>query len=133
MVDRRVELLQNVPLFAGSSKRQLRAILDWTKEYNYRPGATLVREGTQGQTLFVVMEGYAKVVRGGKTITRLGPGDFFGETAMLDGRVRTASVVADGPVHCLLLHRTEFRQFMDGDPSIAWNMLAGLAARLRPD
>ena len=133
MVDRRVELLQNVPLFAGSSKRQLRGILDWTKEYNYPPGATLVREGTQGQTLFVLMEGYAKVVRGGKTITRLGSGDFFGETAMLDGRARTASVVADGPVHCLILRRTEFRQFMEGDPSIAWNMLVGLAARLRPD
>ena len=87
MVDRRVELLQNVPLFAGSNKRQLRGILEWTKEYEYRPGATLVREGTAGQTLFVIMEGHAKVTRGGKTITRLGPGDFFGETAMLDGRV----------------------------------------------
>lgn len=122
-----------MPLFAGSSKRALRGILEWTKEYKYRPGATLVREGTQGQTLFVVMEGYAKVVRGGKTITRLGPGDYFGETAMLDGRARTASVVADGPVHCLMLQRAEFRQFVEGDPSIAWNMLAGLAARLRPD
>ena len=62
-----------------------------------------------------------------------GPGDFFGETAMLDGRSRTASVVADGPVHCLVLARSDFRQFLDGDSSIAWNMLAGLAARLRPD
>ena len=133
MVDRRVELLQNVPLFAGSSKRQLLGILEWTKEYEYRSSATIVRQGTQGQTLFVVMEGYAKVVRGGKTITRLGPGDFFGETAMLDGRARTASVVADGPVHCLVLERSDFRQFMDADPAIAWNMLVGLAARLRPD
>ena len=50
-----------------------------------------------------MLEGYAKVSRGGRTITRLGPGDFFGDTAMLDGRPRTASVVADGPVRCLRL------------------------------
>ena len=133
MADRRVELLRNVPLFAGSNNRQLRGILEWTKEFEYGPGAAIVKEGTQGQALFVIMEGYAKVVRGRRTITRLGPGDFFGETAMLDGRARTASVVADGQVHCLRLEQREFRQFMNGDPSIAWNMLVSLATRLRPD
>ena len=133
MPSRHIELLRNVPLFAGQNNRQLRSILDWTKEFEYKPGATLVQEGKGGQALFVMMEGYAKVVRGGRTIARLGPGDFFGETAMLDGRPRTASVIADGPVHCVRLDQRDFRQLIDGDPTIAWNMLASLAARLRPD
>jgi len=72
-------------------------------------------------------------LRGGRTVTRVGPGEFFGETAMLDSRTRTASVVADGPVHCVRLDQQAFRQLVDGDASIAWNMLVSLAARLRPD
>jgi CRP-like cAMP-binding protein len=131
--NRSTELLRNVPLFAGQNNRQLRWILEWTKEFEYKPGATLVEQGKRGQALFVMLEGHAKVLRGARTITRLGPGDFFGETAMLDGRPRTASVVADGPVRCLRLDQQDFRQLVDGDSTIAWNMLVSLAARLRPD
>ena len=133
MPNRRVELLRNVPLFAGQNNRQLRSILEWTKEFEYKPGATLVEEGKSGRALFIILEGHAKVLRGGRTVTRVGPGEFFGETAMLDSRTRTASVVADGPVHCVRLDQQAFRQLVDGDASIAWNMLVSLAARLRPD
>ena len=56
MADQRMEMLARVPLFAGSSKRQLRGVLDWTKEFRYKPGATIVRDGAKGQELFVRAE-----------------------------------------------------------------------------
>ena len=65
MADRRLEFLASVPLFAGSSKRQLRGILDWTSEYRYEPGATIVHEGAKGDELFLLLEGKAAVSRGG--------------------------------------------------------------------
>jgi CRP-like cAMP-binding protein len=133
MADRRLELLTSVPLFAGSSKRQLRGVLDWTKEYRYEPGATIVHEGAKGDELFLVLEGGAVVSRSGKTLTRLTAGDFFGEMAVIDGRPRTATVVADGPVDCLVLKQKDFKALLEGDPLLAWNLLGSLAARLRHD
>jgi CRP/FNR family cyclic AMP-dependent transcriptional regulator len=133
MADRRVEMLARVPLFVGSSKRQLSGILEWTKEYRYKPGATIVREGANGQELFVILEGKASLSRKGKTITRLLPGDFFGEMAVIDGRPRSATVVADEDVDCLVLKKADFRAMVEGDPSIAWHLLKTFAARLRRD
>jgi len=133
MADRRVEMLALVPLFAGSSKRQLRGILDWTKEYHYKPGATIVREGAKGQELFVLLDGKASLTRKGRTITRLLPGDFFGEMAVIDGGPRSATVVADEDVDCLVLKQMDFRAMVEGDPSIAWHLLETFAARLRRD
>jgi len=133
MADRGLELLASVPLFAGSSKRQLRGILDWTKEYRYEPGATIVREGAKGDELYLLLEGKAAVSRSGKTLTRLTAGDFFGEMAVIDGRPRTATVVADGPVDCLVLKQKDFKALLEGDPLLAWNLLGSLAARLRHD
>ena len=133
MADRRLELLAQVPLFAGSSKRQLRGILEWTKEYRYKPGATIVQEGARGKELFVLLEGKATVSRNGKTVTRLAAGDFFGEMSVIDGRPRTATVVADEPVDCLVLKQADFRALLEGDPSMAWNLLGAFAARLRTD
>ena len=133
MADRRLELLASVPLFAGSSKRQLRGVLDWTKEYRYEPGATIVHEGAKGDELFLLLEGRAVVSRSGKTLTRLTAGDFFGEMAVIDGRPRTATVVADGPVDCLVLKQKDFKALLEGDPLLAWNLLGSLAARLRHD
>lgn len=133
MADRQLELLASVPLFAGSSKRQLRGVLDWTKEYRYEPGATIVHEGAKGDELFLLLEGRAVVSRSGKTLTRLTAGDFFGEMAVIDGRPRTATVVADGPVDCLVLKQKDFKALLEGDPLLAWNLLGSLAARLRHD
>ncbi len=133
MADRRIEMLARVPLFAGSSKRQLRGILDWTKEYSYKPGATIVREGARGQELFVLLDGTASLTRKGRTITRLTPGDFFGEMAVIDGGPRSATIVADDAVDCLVLKQADFRSMVEGDPSIAWHLLETFAARLRRD
>src|SRR5437899_7493769 len=87
----RRKALAAVPIFAELSGRQLQRLVRSAVVYEYGPGEVMVKEGAAGQTLFVLLEGRAKVTRGGRTIRRLGPGDFFGEVAVMDGRPRTAS------------------------------------------
>ena len=72
-----------------------------------------------------------KVVRGGRTISRLEPGEYFGEIALIDGRPRAASVIADSPVRCLALQQDELRTLLKGDPDASWALLRSLATRLR--
>jgi CRP-like cAMP-binding protein len=129
----RLEALGRVPLFRGLSQRQRRRILKGTLDYRFGPGKELVREGEHGETLFVILEGAARVVRRGRTVARLRAGDFLGEVAVLDGRPRTASVVADPEARCLVLHRDELREVLAEEPRIAWAMLGALAGRLRGD
>ncbi len=124
-----LDALARIPLFSGLSKRHLRRILKATSDYDYKEGHTIVRQGDEGEALFVVLEGRARVVRSGRTVVRLGPGDFFGEIAVLNKRPRTASVVADSPLRCLVLHRDELRKILADEPRAAWAMLGALAAR----
>jgi CRP-like cAMP-binding protein len=127
------EALAKVPLFAGLSRRDLRKVLEQTSEYEYQPGDVVVKDRAPGQTLFVLVQGKARVVKGNRTVARLGPGDFFGEIAVLDRRPRTASVVADSPLTCLVLHREDLRKVLTEEPQVAWSMLEALAVRLRGD
>jgi CRP/FNR family transcriptional regulator, cyclic AMP receptor protein len=126
-------VLGDVPLFGGLTKRQLRRLARGTAVYEYEPGAALVKEGSQGHTLFVILEGNAKVVRRGRTIRRLGAREVFGEVAVLDHRPRSASVVAETPVRCVALHRDELRAMVEEEPRVAWHLLETLAERLRSD
>ena len=123
--------LSGVPLFAGFSKRHLQHLADATDEVRFPAGASIVEEGNLGETLFVVLEGQAKVVRGGKIRTRLVPGDFFGEVSVLDGGPRTASVVAETPVAALRLFRQTVLELMESEPQFALALLEGIARRIR--
>jgi signal-transduction protein with cAMP-binding, CBS, and nucleotidyltransferase domain len=120
-MDQRVDALGKVPLFRGLSQRQLSRILKGTLDYRFKPGKELVREAGHGETLFVILEGTARVVRRGRTIARLRAGQFFGEVAVLDGRPRTASVLAESELRCLVLHRD--------DPGRSWPTSPGSPGR----
>ena len=133
MTEANLKILAGVPMLSGLSRRQLRGVLDRMSEHDYKEGASMVRQGTRGETLFLLTEGSAKVVRGGRTVTKLSPGDFFGEIAVLDRRPRTASVVAASPVKVLVLHREDLRDILAAEPQAAWALLEALAARLRGD
>jgi CRP-like cAMP-binding protein len=128
-------LLEGVPLFAHLSKRHLRRIASVCDEVRLRDGRILVEAGTPGTTFFVLIEGRAKVYRSkiatGRPVARLGPGDFFGEMALLDGGPRSATVVADGDVVALRLSRSAFRRMVAREPSLSLSIMAELAARLR--
>jgi CRP/FNR family transcriptional regulator, cyclic AMP receptor protein len=126
-----VESLSNVPLFSRLSSRQLRKVVQRTNEDRYQAGDVIVREGGTTQTLFVILEGTAKVMRGGRTIARRHPGEFFGEISMFDARPRTASVIADTPMRCLVLGHDDLRKLVINDPRMAWDLLRTLADRLR--
>jgi CRP-like cAMP-binding protein len=123
--------LARVPIFSELSPRQLRRVLRSTEEYRYREGSEFVREGARSEQLFVILEGRARVRRRGRTVARLGPGDFFGEISLLDGLPRTATVVADGDVRCLVLLRKEFEHIVTDMPQVGTAVMRSLARRLR--
>ena len=131
MADARVEALSKVPLFSKLSARQLRRILKGASEDRYDEGTVILREGGHGETLFVIVEGSARVVRNGRTIARRSEGDFFGEISVIDGRPRTATVIAETPMRCIVLYRRELKEIVMGEPATAWAMLESIAARVR--
>jgi CRP-like cAMP-binding protein len=127
----RIASLSRSPLFADLSQRDLRRVARATEMYQYDNGTVIVREGAASEGFFVILKGSAKVTRGGRTIRRLGEGDFFGEIGVLDGGPRTATVSADGPVHALVLLRKELRTLLIAEPTVAYRILRGAAKRLR--
>jgi CRP/FNR family cyclic AMP-dependent transcriptional regulator len=127
----RERALGRAPLFAGLSRRHLRAVARVSGIVHHDEGDTVVKEGAGGAVFFVVLEGKATVVRKGRTLARLRRGDFFGEMSILDGRPRTASVIAAGPSTFLTLAAKDFREVVATEPRIAVRMLQVMAGRLR--
>jgi CRP-like cAMP-binding protein len=125
-----VNVLADVPLFQQLPKRHLRKLADQAIEARYQPHSRIVRKGERGETFFVILDGTARV-QGGRSAKRLGAGDFFGEMALLDGEVRSATVTAETEVHVMRISRRRFLQMLERDPKLAIMMLKALAARLR--
>jgi CRP/FNR family transcriptional regulator, cyclic AMP receptor protein len=126
-----VALLREVPLFSQLSHRHLRHLAAHAEEVRYSANRAIVREGTRGDSFFVIADGTATVRRGTRAIQRLGPGDFFGEIALLDGRPRSASVTSDTPLVVVRLTRSAFNKAIDTNPSMARGIMAELASRIR--
>jgi CRP/FNR family cyclic AMP-dependent transcriptional regulator len=130
-----IRLLKDVPLFGALTRPQLARLADIAREVTYGPGRMLVRDGTPGVAFYVITEGRAKVIKGKIASARgaatLGPGDFFGELALLDGGPRTASVVADGAITTIRIERAPFRSLLKDEPDIALKLLEGMAKRMR--
>lgn len=130
-IRRSVAALSGVPLFDGFSKRHLRRLAGEAESVEFGPGRAIVSEGQAGEAMFVVLGGTARVVRGGRTVAALVPGDFFGELSALDGGPRTASVVSDTPMEVLRVFRRTLRRMMEEEPTLAMGLLEGIARRLR--
>jgi CRP-like cAMP-binding protein len=126
-----VEELSRVPLFSDCSNRDLQTIGRVVKDIDHRAGTVIAREGEPGVGLFVIVDGEAEVTIGGKKKATLGPGEFFGEIALLDGGPRTATVTAITDVKLLGLTEWVFRGLMQEHPSIAIKTLQQMAGRLR--
>ncbi len=129
--DRRLDLLAAAPLLDGVDDDGLARIADRVIEVEFAPGHVIARQGEVGTGFFVIASGGARVVRDGKTIATLGPGDFFGELSVLDGKPRNAQVIAEGPTVCLALATWDFEAVVSEQPTVALAILRGLAARLR--
>jgi len=131
--NQKIELLRRVPLFSRCSKRELAAIATLADEVDLRQGKELIREGASGREFFVLLEGRADVTKNGKRINEMGPGDFFGEIALVaPSPVRTATVKATTPVRVLVVTAQNFRRLVGGSPEIKLKVLEALAERVSP-
>jgi CRP-like cAMP-binding protein len=126
-----VELVQGVPLFADLDPRELRELASSMKERTFKEGQAIAVEGQSGIGFFVIADGTATVTQGGEDRAKLGPGDHFGEIALIDDGIRTASVTADSQLRAYGLTSWEFRPFVETNATIAWKLLKTMAARLR--
>ena len=129
--DRKTELLAAAPLLAEVDSVGLDRIAERTVEVAFTDGHVIARQGEVGTGFFMIAGGRARVVRDGQTIATLGPGDFFGELSVLDGRPRVAQVIADGETTCLALATWDLEAVINEQPSVALALLRGLAERLR--
>ena len=126
-----VELLQKIPLFAELSSRELERLGGSFKERTFSAGDVVASEGEGGTGFFVIENGDAVVLVGGEEVRRLGPGDYFGDIALIDMGARTASIRADSDLHCYGLTFWDFRPLVESDARIAWPLLQAMAKRLR--
>jgi CRP-like cAMP-binding protein len=124
------EDLAQVPLFASLSADELQAVASLLEPREEPAGAALVGEGGPGYSLFVLQRGEASVTSDGQQIAKLGPGDFFGEIALLARRTHTATVTAATPVDLLVMHGSDFRLFERDWPDASALMKRTMAERL---
>ena len=125
------DVLAEIPLFAGLSKRQLNKIAKLGKTRRYARYTSIVRAGDRGDSFYVILDGTALVKLPGKRGVRLGAGDWFGEMALIDAAPRAATVEAQTDVFAMLLGRSAFLKTVQDEPKIAIALLQTMAERLR--
>jgi CRP-like cAMP-binding protein len=126
-----IDQLAAIPLFAGCGRAELGRIAQLGTIVARPDGTSLVGQDRLGAEFVVLVEGEARCAVDGTAVRRFGPGDFFGELALIDGGTRTAAVVSEGDVEVLVLDRREFVELFEISPAVAHNMLAEMARRLR--
>jgi CRP/FNR family transcriptional regulator, cyclic AMP receptor protein len=121
--------LKDVPIFSTLSKRELTEVAQQTDDLDVAEGKTLAREGDIGHEFFLIAEGIAEVTRGGSRVAELGPGDFFGEMALLGEDRRTATVTATSPMRVIVMTRQSFRTIDRTMPSVHAKIAEAIEAR----
>lgn len=126
-----VDLLRRVPVFSDLEDRELEAVAESFKQRTFDAGTIIAEEGKGGVGFFVIEDGTAKITVGGKEKGTVGPGDYFGEIALIDDGARTATVTAETELRTYGMTSWEFRPLVEANASIAWKMLQSLAKMLR--
>jgi CRP-like cAMP-binding protein len=125
------ELLERVPLFAGISAAGIEELGGIADELEVRAGTVLTHEGYREGYFFVIVSGAVRIERGGHTLNTLGPGDFFGEIALLDGGPRTATATTETECRLLSMTYQMFHELLDASPPIRSAILEAVGQRLR--
>jgi len=130
-MDPKLELLERVPLFAGVGRNELEEIGRIADEVDVPAGTALTHEGRHEGYFFVIVSGTVQIERGGRTINTIGPGDFLGEIALLDGGPRTATATTESPCRLLSMTHKRFHQLLDSSPPVRTAILEAVGERLR--
>ena len=131
MADEKLEQLKRVPLFTGLGSKELQELGALADEIDVDDGRVLTREGESGHEFFIVLDGSVEVDVKGEVVASLGPGDFLGEIALIDGKPRSATTRAVGPTRLMVVGHREFHRLMDDYPSVKSCVLQALADRVR--
>jgi CRP-like cAMP-binding protein len=130
------QLIRDVPLLARLAEDDLRALSGHGRVHSYRAGSTIFREGDPGDSLHIVVEGNVRIAvlspNGEEaTVAMLGPGEFVGDLALLDGKPRSASAVASSATKTLVVTRNDFSDWLNSRPNAAFALLEALSLRVR--
>ena len=133
MANRRAYLdhLASIPLFRSCTKRELERVAKAADEVRVEAGRVVVEQGHSGHECYVIIAGEAAVTRDGSSIATFGPGDHFGELAVLDGGTRTATVTATTDLELLVIGRREFAALIEDVPGLSHKVLVNLAQWVR--
>jgi CRP/FNR family transcriptional regulator, cyclic AMP receptor protein len=126
------ETLKKVPLFADLDDRELKQIASSMRERRFKAGDTVTQEGSGGVGFFVVEEGEAEVTVAGETRPwTVGPGDYFGEIALINESPRTATLTAKTDMLCYGMTPWDFRPLVESNSDIAWKLLTAMAEKMK--
>jgi CRP-like cAMP-binding protein len=123
--------LGSIWLFSACPASQLRMIRRAVEEIDVPAGVVLCEEGSVGREFFYIVEGSATVKHGGRRITSLGPGRYFGELSLLDRRPRNATIISETPMKLVVLEQRKFNALLDATPGMSHKLLVAMAERLR--
>lgn len=127
----KANIFEKVPLFSNLSRRHRELIASQADEVQAKAGKTLARQGEQGLEFIIIIAGQARVEKSGRIIAHLGVGDYFGEISLIDGKARTATVIAETPMTLLVIHKRSFSYLLDKVPGLERKMLLSLCSMLR--
>lgn len=131
MSDEVIESLKQVPLFQGMSDKALARVAEISKEVSHRAGKTIVEEDHSAVGFHLILSGEADATQGGAVVSTMGPGDYFGEMSLIDGKPRSASVVAKTDLRTLAIPAWNFNRLLDENPDMMRALLVSLSGRIR--
>jgi CRP-like cAMP-binding protein len=126
-----LEAIRSVPLYAELSEDELTQVARLFKQRSFAPGETVAKEGSGGGAFYLIESGTANVSVAGRERAPLGPGDYFGEIALIDEGARSATITAVEQLSCYGLTYWDFRPLVQSNAGICWKLLQFMVARLR--
>lgn len=129
--DTKAKALGRCPFFQGLSRNELIELAKLTEDLEVGEGKVLTRQGDSGSEFFVVIDGEVSVTKDGQEVRTMGPGDFFGEIALLEDTPRTATVTATTPLRFFVLTRQAFRSMLARQPELERKVVSALEERVR--
>ena len=128
--DTKAKALGRCPFFQGLSRHELIELAKLTEDLEVAEGKVLTRQGQSGSEFFVIVDGEVGVTKDGEEIRTMGPGDFFGEIALIEDTPRTATVTAKTPLRFFVLTRQAFRSMLAHQPELERKVLSALEERV---